>query len=88
MNTVLVTNSHELPIFGYGKLLMISTVEDDGQQTFTIDRVAHVPDLDVNLFSIQSVVVERDYPVRISRKGSIITLPSGKEAFFKKSGKI
>ena len=86
-STVTVASSHELPIFGDGKLL-ISTVGDYGQQTFIIDRVAHVPDLDVNLFSIQSVVVERDYPVRISRERSIITLPSGKEAFFKRAGRF
>ena len=47
-----------------------------------------MPDLNLNIFSIQSVVVERDYPVRISREGSIITLPGGKEAVFKKAGRF
>ena len=47
--TVTVASSHELPIFGYGKLL-ISTVGDNGQQTFTVDKIAHVPGLDVDLF--------------------------------------
>lgn len=51
-STVTVANSHDIPIIGYGKLL-VPTRGHDGQQTFTVSRVAHVNDLDVNSFFLQ-----------------------------------
>ncbi|CAN0092895.1 unnamed protein product, partial [Sphacelaria rigidula] len=47
--SVTVANSHKVPIADFGKLL-VSSVGDDGQLIFCISRVAHVLELEVNLF--------------------------------------
>lgn len=49
--------------------------------------MAHVPELDVHLFSMQSGAVERNVTVALTRKGSVITLPGGKELVFEKAGR-
>ena len=84
--SVTVANSQRSPILGFGKLLL-STGSGDDQLNFTVSRVAHVPDLDVNLFSLQSVVIDHGLPISFTRKGTVITLPSGKELIFEKDGR-
>ena len=84
--SVTVANSQKSPILGFGKLMM-STGSGKEKLTFSVNHVAHVPDLDVNLFSLQSVVVEHDLPVSLSRKGTIIKCPVGKELVFGKDSR-
>ncbi|CAM9909203.1 unnamed protein product, partial [Sphacelaria rigidula] len=49
--SVTVANSQKAPISGFGKILL-STGSGEDTLTVSIKRVAHVPDLDVNRFSL------------------------------------
>ncbi|CAM9933068.1 unnamed protein product [Sphacelaria rigidula] len=53
--SVTAANSQKAPILGFGTILLsIGSGED--KLTVSIRRVAHMPDFDINLFSLQSVV--------------------------------
>ncbi|CAM9694558.1 unnamed protein product, partial [Sphacelaria rigidula] len=84
--SVTVANSQKAPIVGFGKILL-ATGSGEDKLTVSIKRVAHVPALDVNLFSLQSVVVEHGLPIRLTRKGTEITLPGGKKLLLEKDGR-
>ncbi|CAM9911506.1 unnamed protein product, partial [Sphacelaria rigidula] len=84
--SVTVANGQKALFLGFGKILL-STGSGEDKLTVSIKRVAHVPDLDVNLFALQSVVVEHGLPIRLTRKGTEITLPGGKKLLFEKDGR-
>ncbi|CAN0028003.1 unnamed protein product, partial [Sphacelaria rigidula] len=66
--SVTVANSQNAQILGFRKILLSIGSGEDKLRAST-KRVAHVPDLDVNLFSLQSGVVDHGLPIRLTREG-------------------
>ncbi|CAN0031541.1 unnamed protein product [Sphacelaria rigidula] len=75
--SVTVANSQKAPILGFGKILL-STGSGEDKLTVSIKRVAHVPDLDVNLFSLQSVVKDGRNDVVTATRRSLPSNSSSK----------
>lgn len=68
--SVTVASRHKVPIAGFGKLLM--SLGGDDQHTFSANRVAHVTESRVNLFPLQSAVVEHDLQIGVTKSGNVI----------------
>lgn len=85
--SVTLSNGQEVPVSGFGRLT-VSTGCSEGGHTFSITNIAHVPVIDVNFFSLQSVVVDRRLPVTLTREGTAVALPSGTEVVFRKAGRL